>query len=107
MTTERPEAITVLEPGIRRVLAPNPSPMTHWGTNSYIVGEGRVAVIDPGPSDRATCRRFWMPCNRAKPSAIFWSPIRIWIIHRWRAHWPKQPAPRCWLSATAAPGAPR
>ena len=43
----------MLEPGIRRVLAPNPSPMTHWGTNSYIVGEGRVAVIDPGPSDRA------------------------------------------------------
>lgn len=38
-----------LEPGVRRVLAPNPSPMTHWGTNSYIVGTGTVALIDPGP----------------------------------------------------------
>ena len=40
-----------LEPGIRRLLAPNPSPMTYWGTNTYVVGEGRVAVIDPGPAD--------------------------------------------------------
>ena len=38
-------------PGIRRVLAPNPSPMTHWGTNSYILGGSRVAVVDPGPDD--------------------------------------------------------
>ncbi|MCG6904452.1 MAG: MBL fold metallo-hydrolase, partial [Rhodobacter sp.] len=39
-----------LEPGVRRVLAPNPSPMTYRGTNTYIVGQGRVAVIDPGPA---------------------------------------------------------
>jgi len=38
-----------LDPGVRRVLAPNPSPMTFWGTNSYILGQGAVAVIDPGP----------------------------------------------------------
>lgn len=38
-------------PGIRRLLAPNPSPMTGPGTNGYIVGEGTVAVIDPGPDD--------------------------------------------------------
>lgn len=38
-----------LEPGLRRVVAPNPSPMTERGTNSYILGEGAVAVIDPGP----------------------------------------------------------
>lgn len=36
--------------GVRLVLAPNPSPLTHRGTNSYILGEGRVAVIDPGPA---------------------------------------------------------
>ena len=34
---------------IRRVLAPNPSPFTYTGTQTYIIGEGDVAVIDPGP----------------------------------------------------------
>ena len=37
--------------GVRRVLAPNPSPLTFKGTNSYILGKGRVAVIDPGPAN--------------------------------------------------------
>lgn len=36
--------------GLRQVLAPNPSPMTLHGTNTYILGQGRVAVIDPGPA---------------------------------------------------------
>lgn len=39
--------------GLRVLLAPNPGPMTHWGTNTFILGEGRVAVIDPGPDDPA------------------------------------------------------
>lgn len=34
---------------IRRVLAANPSPMTGSGTNTWVVGQGDVAVIDPGP----------------------------------------------------------
>jgi glyoxylase-like metal-dependent hydrolase (beta-lactamase superfamily II) len=39
------------EPLVRRVLAPNPSPYTFTGTQTYIVGAGReVAVIDPGPA---------------------------------------------------------
>lgn len=38
-----------LEPGLRRLTAPNPSPMTFRGTNTYILGTGEVAVIDPGP----------------------------------------------------------
>ena len=38
-----------LEPGIARVLAHNPSPFTYFGTQTYLVGEREVAVIDPGP----------------------------------------------------------
>lgn len=38
-----------LAPGIRRIVAPNPSPMTYRGTNTYLVGTGALAVIDPGP----------------------------------------------------------
>lgn len=41
----------ILEPQVRRVLAPNPSPYTFNGTQTYLVGSGRdVAVIDPGPT---------------------------------------------------------
>jgi glyoxylase-like metal-dependent hydrolase (beta-lactamase superfamily II) len=36
-------------PLVRRLLAPNPSPFTYTGTQTYIVGQGEVAVIDPGP----------------------------------------------------------
>jgi glyoxylase-like metal-dependent hydrolase (beta-lactamase superfamily II) len=36
-------------PGLRRLLADNPGPFTFKGTVSYIVGSGRVAIIDPGP----------------------------------------------------------
>ncbi len=39
------------EPLVRRVLAPNPSPYTFTGTETYVVGAGaEVAVIDPGPA---------------------------------------------------------
>jgi glyoxylase-like metal-dependent hydrolase (beta-lactamase superfamily II) len=38
-----------MEPLVRRLLAPNPSPFTYTGTETYIVGKGEVAVIDPGP----------------------------------------------------------
>ena len=41
-------AVTI-EPLVRRLLAPNPSPFTYEGTQTYIVGQGAVAVIDPGP----------------------------------------------------------
>ncbi len=40
------------EPLVRRVLAPNPSPYTYTGTQTYLVGNaGQLAVIDPGPDD--------------------------------------------------------
>jgi len=42
-----------LAPGLRRILAPNASPMTFRGTNTYLLGEAEIAVIDPGPDDPA------------------------------------------------------
>ena len=36
-------------PLVRRIIARNPSGFTFHGTNTYIIGHGRVAVIDPGP----------------------------------------------------------
>ncbi|MGB3753834.1 MAG: MBL fold metallo-hydrolase [Parerythrobacter sp.] len=42
------------EPLVRRILAPNPSPYTYTGTQTYLVGaQDDVAVIDPGPDDPA------------------------------------------------------
>jgi glyoxylase-like metal-dependent hydrolase (beta-lactamase superfamily II) len=37
------------QPRLRTILAPNAAPLTFRGTNTYILGSGRVAVIDPGP----------------------------------------------------------
>ncbi|MCI5097718.1 MAG: MBL fold metallo-hydrolase [Rhodobacteraceae bacterium] len=48
-----PGEVTQLAPDLRRVLCPNPSPMTYRGTNTYLVGARELAVIDPGPISEA------------------------------------------------------
>ena len=42
-----------LSPRLQRVTCNNPSPFTFKGTNTFIVGHGTVAVVDPGPDDEA------------------------------------------------------
>jgi glyoxylase-like metal-dependent hydrolase (beta-lactamase superfamily II) len=42
------EAIPLAQ-NLRRIVAPNPSPMTYRGTNTYLLGHRGIAVIDPGP----------------------------------------------------------
>jgi glyoxylase-like metal-dependent hydrolase (beta-lactamase superfamily II) len=42
-------AVEQVSPNIRRVIAENPSKFTYRGTGTYIVGDGEVVVIDPGP----------------------------------------------------------
>jgi glyoxylase-like metal-dependent hydrolase (beta-lactamase superfamily II) len=46
-----PRAVTRLSPLVRRLVAPNASPFTFNGTCTYVVGNGAVAVVDPGPND--------------------------------------------------------
>lgn len=48
-----PGVVAEVVPGVRRVLCNNASPFTFTGTVSYIVGRGKVAIIDPGPADEA------------------------------------------------------
>ena len=42
-------ALEELSPLVRRVTARNPSGFTFHGTNTYVIGRGNVAVLDPGP----------------------------------------------------------
>ena len=57
-------------PGIRRVIAENPSPFTLYGTGTYILGSGKVAVIDPGPEDPAHIRALLTATSREEITHI-------------------------------------
>lgn len=46
----RPQALAT---GLQRIIAPNPGPMTGRGTNTWLVGQDELAVIDPGPAEPA------------------------------------------------------
>lgn len=47
----RPGRMTTVAPGVARCIAPNPGIMTGPGTNTYLLGDDRLALIDPGPDD--------------------------------------------------------
>ena len=42
--------LETVAPSVRRMIARNPSPFTFHGTGTYVVGHGRVAIVDPGPA---------------------------------------------------------
>ena len=50
MTGFIPGELVEIAVGVRRLVAPNPSMMTGPGTNTYLVGDDNIAVIDPGPN---------------------------------------------------------
>lgn len=89
-----PGRAEVLETGLRRVLAPNPSPMTFHGTNTYILGEGRVAVIDPGPASPPHLRAILAALRRGETVS------HVLVTH---AHLDHSPLARPLAEATGAP----
>jgi glyoxylase-like metal-dependent hydrolase (beta-lactamase superfamily II) len=48
-----PDTAKEVAPQVRAVAADNPGPFTFKGTVSYIIGRGKVAILDPGPDDDA------------------------------------------------------
>ncbi|MBL4812127.1 MAG: MBL fold metallo-hydrolase [Rhodobacteraceae bacterium] len=61
----------VMQPGVARLIAGNGSPMTWWGTNTYLVGQAELAIIDPGPDDDAQLAALMAACKGRKISHIF------------------------------------
>lgn len=82
-----------LSPLIRRVIAPNPGPFTFHGTGTYIVGNGEVAVIDPGPDLPAHLDALAAALRGERVSHIL-------ITHTHRDH---SPAARALQALTGAP----
>lgn len=74
------EAVPVAE-NVQRITVNNPSAFTFHGTNSYIVGDRSVAVIDPGPLDEAHFQALMAALKGREVSHIF-------VSHTHRDHSP-------------------
>ncbi len=83
-----------LEDGLVRVTAPNPSPMTFTGTQTYLVGTDEVVVIDPGPDIAAHMDAI---LGAVEPGARI---ARILVTH---SHLDHSPLARPLSAATGAP----
>ena len=68
-------------PGVRRILCGNPGPFTYRGTNTYLIGRGKVAVLDPGPVDEAHLAAILRAVEGERV-------VRILISHTHRDHSP-------------------
>jgi glyoxylase-like metal-dependent hydrolase (beta-lactamase superfamily II) len=84
--------VAQLSPLVRRVIAGNAGPMTFTGTCSYIIGRGKVAIIDPGPDDPGHVERLLAAVAGESVSHIV-------LTHTHRDH---SPASRALKAATGA-----
>src|SRR6202011_2453060 len=80
-----PGVVDEVAPGVRRVLANNGGPFTFKGTLSYIVGRGKVAIVDPGPDDPEHIKAL-LDAVRGE------SVTHIFVTHTHRDHSPAVPA---------------
>ena len=71
-------------PGVRRIVADNPGPFTFKGTLTYILGRGKVAIIDPGPEDENHVRAVLDAVRGETVTHIF-------VTHTHRDHSPAVP----------------
>jgi len=76
-----PGRVDRVAPGVRRILAPNPGPFTFTGTCTYVVGEGEVAILDPGPDNRAHIDAVIEAVSKEKIAHVF-------VTHTHRDHSP-------------------
>jgi glyoxylase-like metal-dependent hydrolase (beta-lactamase superfamily II) len=81
------------EPGVGRLLAQNPSPFTCFGTQTYLVGQRELIVIDPGPDLPGHVEAILTAVGERKLVAIA-------CTHTHRDH---SPASRALKAATNAP----
>ena len=88
-----PGACETLAPGLRRLLCPNPSPMTFRGTNCYLLGSDDLVVIDPGPDTPETRDALRRAIGGARVEAIL-------VTH---AHLDHSPLARPLAAETGAP----
>jgi glyoxylase-like metal-dependent hydrolase (beta-lactamase superfamily II) len=88
-----PGVVDEVAPGVRRVLANNSGPFTFKGTLSYIVGRGKVAIVDPGPDDPAHIKALLDAVRGETVTHIF-------VTHTHRDHSPAVPAIKAATGAT-------
>jgi glyoxylase-like metal-dependent hydrolase (beta-lactamase superfamily II) len=81
-----------IAPGVRRIVANNPGPFTFTGTVTYVVGQGRVAIVDPGPDEP---RHIAAVLDAVRGETV----THIFVTHTHRDH---SPAALCVKSATGA-----
>ncbi|MFZ0424625.1 MAG: MBL fold metallo-hydrolase [Xanthobacteraceae bacterium] len=79
-----PDTVREIAPGVRAVLTNNPSPFTFKGTMSYIIGRGKVAILDPGPDDDAHVAALLDAVRNETVTHIF-------VTHTHRDHSPAVP----------------
>lgn len=88
-----PDTVDEVTPGVRRVMANNPGPFTFKGTMSYIIGRGKVAIVDPGPADDAHIAALLDAVRNETVTHIF-------VTHTHRDHSPAVPAIKAATGAT-------